>query len=196
MRLLLRMWLFTAFSRRSTAFQCLPRHFDRSLVLRGSPQNTLHHPLQEMHSIFSVDLGNLEAHTEATVRLSYLRQLDRVAGALEYCHTATWVPPYAGSAGDRADGPDKVSVGLRALWRHQDAIFDLLEPLVVHKISAVHLPSCARPCSLLVMCCASQVHTQTQRVPTNPVCSAVIVSTDEARTRAHTGPGEQPQVRR
>jgi len=55
-----------------------------------------------------VDLGNLEAHTEAVVRLSYLRQLDCVAGALEYCHTATWVPPYVGSAGDRADGPDKV----------------------------------------------------------------------------------------
>ena len=65
-------------------------------------------PPQETHSIFSVDLGNLEAHTVAVVRLSYLRQLDRVAGALEYCHTATWVPPYVGSAGDRMDGPDKV----------------------------------------------------------------------------------------
>ena len=42
------------------------------------------------------------------MRLSYLRQLDRVAGALEYCHTATWVPPYTGSAGDCADGHDKV----------------------------------------------------------------------------------------
>ena len=73
-----------------------------------APQHTTASP-QETHSIFSVDLGNLEAHTEATVRLSYLRQLDRVAGALEYCHTATWVPPYAGSAGDRADGPDAVS---------------------------------------------------------------------------------------
>lgn len=72
---------------------------------------------QETHSIFSVELGNLEAHTEAVVRLSYLGQLERVAGTLEYCHTATWVPPYTGSAGDAADGPDKVrreESGLRA----------------------------------------------------------------------------------
>lgn len=55
-----------------------------------------------------MELGNLEAHTEAVIRLSYLGQLERVAGALEYCHTATWVPPYTGSAGDAGDGPDKV----------------------------------------------------------------------------------------
>ena len=78
--------------------------------MQGAPLNPFLLPSlpQETHSIFSVELGNLEAHTEAIVRLSYLGQLERVAGALEYCHTATWVPPYTGSAGDAADGSDKV----------------------------------------------------------------------------------------
>ena len=89
----------------------------------------MHRPLQETHSIFSVDLGNLEAHTEAVVRLSYLRRLDRIAFALEYCHTATWVPPCVGSAGDRTDGPDKVRTrvsraGVGCIWsvRSHDAL--------------------------------------------------------------------------
>lgn len=50
--------------------------------------------MQVKGSVFSVDLGNLEPHTEAIVRLTYLRRLDRAAGTLEFAHTATWVPPY------------------------------------------------------------------------------------------------------
>ncbi|PNH05173.1 von Willebrand factor A domain-containing protein 5A [Tetrabaena socialis] len=60
-------------------------------------------------SVFEVTLGNLEAHTEVAVSFSYLRLLDSFGGAtLEWAHTATWVPPYAGSAGDVAAGVDTV----------------------------------------------------------------------------------------
>ena len=78
------------------------------MMARESTTTSTANAEQETHSIFSVDLGNLEAHTEAVVRLSYLRQLDRVAGAVEFCHTATWVPPYTDAAGDRVDGGNEV----------------------------------------------------------------------------------------
>ncbi|KAG2443413.1 hypothetical protein HXX76_001771 [Chlamydomonas incerta] len=63
-------------------------------------------------SVFEVSLGNLEAHTEVTVEFSYLRLLDAFGGTLEWSHTATWVPPYVGSAGDVATGVDKVASSL------------------------------------------------------------------------------------
>ncbi|KAG2443278.1 hypothetical protein HYH02_009348 [Chlamydomonas schloesseri] len=63
-------------------------------------------------SVFEVSLGNLEAHTEVTVEFSYLRLLDAFGGTLEWSHTATWVPPYVGSAGDVATGVDKVASAL------------------------------------------------------------------------------------
>jgi hypothetical protein len=55
--------------------------------------------------IFSLELGNVAALEEAVVEVSYLRVLEAVGGALEYVHTATWTPPYLGSAGDAARGP-------------------------------------------------------------------------------------------
>ncbi len=48
-------------------------------------------------SLFTVDLGNLAAMEEAVITFAYVRVLDTVAGALEFVHTATWVPPYIGS---------------------------------------------------------------------------------------------------
>eukprot|EP00198_Chlamydomonas_reinhardtii_P004559 XP_001693895.1 flagellar/basal body protein [Chlamydomonas reinhardtii] len=63
-------------------------------------------------SVFEVSLGNLAAHTEVTVEFSYLRLLDAFGGTLEWSHTATWVPPYVGSAGDVATGVDKVAAAL------------------------------------------------------------------------------------
>lgn len=61
---------------------------------------------QQEHStqIFTLELGNLEAMTEAVVEVGYLRLLDSVGGALEYVHTATWTTPYTGAAGDVARG--------------------------------------------------------------------------------------------
>ncbi|KAG2492817.1 hypothetical protein HYH03_008975 [Edaphochlamys debaryana] len=60
-------------------------------------------------SVFEVSLGNLEAHTEVVVEFGYLRLLDAFGSTLEWIHTATWVPPYIGSAGDVAVGLDKVA---------------------------------------------------------------------------------------
>jgi hypothetical protein len=54
--------------------------------------------------VFSLELGNLEAMTEAVVSLSYVRLLDAASGTLEWVHTATWTPPYTGAAGDQARG--------------------------------------------------------------------------------------------
>lgn len=59
-------------------------------------------------SLFEVAVGNLEALGEAVVELRYLCMLDCVSGALEWAHTATWVPPYIGSAGDHAAGVEQV----------------------------------------------------------------------------------------
>ncbi len=44
--------------------------------------------------MYSVSLGNLEAHTDCVITLAYVRLVDRVGSALEYSHCATWVPPY------------------------------------------------------------------------------------------------------
>ncbi|KAG2497307.1 hypothetical protein HYH03_004890 [Edaphochlamys debaryana] len=63
-------------------------------------------------SVFEVSLGNLEAHSEVSVEFGYLRLLDSFGGTLEWVHTATWVPPYVGSAGDAAEGVDKVVASL------------------------------------------------------------------------------------
>ncbi|KAG2497306.1 hypothetical protein HYH03_004889 [Edaphochlamys debaryana] len=63
-------------------------------------------------SVFEVSLGNLEAHSEVSVEFGYLRLLDSFGGTLEWVHTATWVPPYVGSAGDAAEGVDKVNASL------------------------------------------------------------------------------------
>mmetsp|Transcript_20822 Transcript_20822/g.45542 ORF Transcript_20822/g.45542 Transcript_20822/m.45542 type:complete len:577 (+) Transcript_20822:96-1826(+) len=48
-------------------------------------------------SLFSVDVGNLQAMEEAIVTFSYVRILNTVAGAVEFEHQATWVPPYLNS---------------------------------------------------------------------------------------------------
>lgn len=55
-------------------------------------------------SLFEVSVGNLAAMAEAVVEVRYLRMLDAISDALEWVHTATWVPPYIGSAGDQAAG--------------------------------------------------------------------------------------------
>jgi hypothetical protein len=47
--------------------------------------------------VFSVDIGNLEAMSECVVEFAYVRLLDKMGGALEYVHSATWVPPYIGA---------------------------------------------------------------------------------------------------
>ena len=49
--------------------------------------------------LYSVDLGNLKAMQECTVQIEYLKLLNTCGSAVEWTHTATWVPPYlAGSA--------------------------------------------------------------------------------------------------
>lgn len=62
-------------------------------------------------SMYKIDVGNLEAMSEAVVEIRYLRMLDSISDSIEFVHTATWVPPYIGSAGDVATGVDKVRRG-------------------------------------------------------------------------------------
>ena len=71
-------------------------------------------------SLFEVSVGNLEAMSEAVVEVRYLRMLDTISDALEWVHTATWVPPYIGSAGDQAAGLQQVAAA---------------EPKFAHKVS-------------------------------------------------------------
>jgi hypothetical protein len=61
--------------------------------------------------IFTLSLGNLSAMEEAVVEVHYLRLLNSVGGALEWVHTATWTPPYTGSAGDEARGAAETLAG-------------------------------------------------------------------------------------
>lgn len=49
-------------------------------------------------NLFSVEIGNLLAMEEALIEFSYVRLLSSVAGAVEFEHLATWVPPYDGAA--------------------------------------------------------------------------------------------------
>ena len=56
-------------------------------------------------SLFSFEVGNLRAMEEAVITFSYVRLLNSVAGALEFEHQATWVPPYVGSTVPRQRGP-------------------------------------------------------------------------------------------
>ncbi|KAG1658856.1 hypothetical protein FOA52_008813 [Chlamydomonas sp. UWO 241] len=44
--------------------------------------------------LFCVEVGNLSAMEEAVVTFSYVRILNAVAGAVEFEHQASWVPPY------------------------------------------------------------------------------------------------------
>jgi Ca-activated chloride channel family protein len=44
--------------------------------------------------LFCIEVGNLFAMEEAVVTFSYVRILNAVAGAVEFEHQATWVPPY------------------------------------------------------------------------------------------------------
>ena len=56
-------------------------------------------------NLFSVEIGNLRAMEEAVIEFSYVRLLSSVAGAVEFEHMATWVPPYCGS-GNGTTNPD------------------------------------------------------------------------------------------
>lgn len=64
-------------------------------------------------ALFEVSVGNLTAGVAVEVRFAYLRLLECFGGTLEWSHVATWVPPYLGSAGDRATGLEKVGTGGR-----------------------------------------------------------------------------------
>ena len=57
-------------------------------------------------NLFSVEIGNLRAMEEAVVEFSYVRLLSSVAGAVEFEHMATWVPPYCRSGDGPAANPD------------------------------------------------------------------------------------------
>ena len=49
---------------------------------------------QSKQNIYEVSLGNLPANQEAEIKITYIRMLQQTGNAIEYIHTATWVPPY------------------------------------------------------------------------------------------------------
>ena len=53
---------------------------------------------QKNSRLYELKLGNLEAEQACTVELAYVQQLQSLAGATEFMHTATWVPPYVSAA--------------------------------------------------------------------------------------------------
>lgn len=56
---------------------------------------------QAQSRLYEIKLGNLEAKQGCVVEFAYVQQLQSLAGALEFVHTATWVPPYVQAAGVR-----------------------------------------------------------------------------------------------
>lgn len=74
----------------------------------------VHLQQQQRGSLFSVEVGNLRAMEEAVVRFSYVRLLNSVAGAVEFEHQATWVPPYVRPSGsDVATPPPRTAAILK-----------------------------------------------------------------------------------
>ena len=57
---------------------------------------------QATSRLYEIKLGNLEAKQGCVVEFAYVQQLQSLAGALEFVHTATWVPPYV----QAADAPE------------------------------------------------------------------------------------------
>lgn len=55
-------------------------------------------------ALYCIQLGNLSAMEEAVIKFSYVRILNTVAGAVEFEHQATWVPPYLGASDLQPNG--------------------------------------------------------------------------------------------
>lgn len=53
---------------------------------------------QAQSRLYEIKLGNLEAKQSCVVEVAYVQHLQSLAGALEFVHTATWVPPYVQAA--------------------------------------------------------------------------------------------------